>query len=595
MATGLRVKTLVVVLATALLAAAALPPDSPLADAAMRGDAATVRTLLARGVDVNAAQGDGMTALHWAAERGDAEVAQLLLGAGADVKAVTRIGSYTPLHLASKAASGAIVRMLVQAGADVRAVTSNSGATALHLAARGGDPEAVAALLEHGADVNALEPEWGQTPLMFAAAYNRAEVIEVLLGRGADPGVTTKVVSIAARVATEKKADERLKEVMKSFQKDGHKPTPAEVQEAIQAKREVQRTTTDVEPKAEEHYGPWAPSADSYEALVGEWGGLTALLHAARQGNIDAAMALLDGGAAIDQPSAGDHTTPLLMAAINGQYDLALRLIERGANPNLASVAGAAPLFATINAEWSPRSRYPQPREHEQQRSTYMDVMQALLDAGAQPNVQLEKHLWYMEYTFAQLDVDTWGATPFWRAAHALDIPAMRLLLKYGADPEIPTRTPEKPPGYGDRSARIDQSGLDPIPTGGPGVLPFHAAAGFGGTSAGRAANHQRNVPNGWLPAVKFFVEELGANVNARDFYGYSAVHHAAGRGNNELILYLVSQGADVSLIARTGQTTADMANGPETGLEPFPATIELLQRLGSRLNPRFCGIACPR
>ena len=114
--------------------------------------------------------------------------------------------------------------------------------------------------------------------------------------------------------------------------------------------------------------------------------GLTALLHAARQGHIGTVLALLEGGAEIDQVSASDGTSPLLMAAINAQFDLALELIARGADPNLASTLnGVTPLWAVVNAEWQPRTRFPQPQEHALQVATYLDVMRALLQAGADP------------------------------------------------------------------------------------------------------------------------------------------------------------------------------------------------------------------
>jgi len=164
---------------TAFLKAA--PSTTPVADAAMKGDRDAVRALLKQGGDVSAAQGDGMTALHWAAERGDAELAGMLVYAGANVGAVTRIGQYTPLHLAAKAGSAAVAQALIAAGANVGARTSNSGVTPLHLAASAGSVDVVNLLLEHHADANAKESEWGQTPLMFAASLNRPDVIRALL------------------------------------------------------------------------------------------------------------------------------------------------------------------------------------------------------------------------------------------------------------------------------------------------------------------------------------------------------------------------------------------------------------------------------
>jgi ankyrin repeat protein len=94
-------------------------------------------------------------------------------------------------------------------------------------------------------------------------------------------------------------------------------------------------------------------------------------------------------------------------------------------------------------------------------------------------------------------------------------------------------------------------------------------------------------VPDGWVPAVKFLVEELGADVNARDHNGYTPMHHAAARGDNDLIKYLLSKGADPKAVARSGQTTVDMANGPVQRIEPFPETIKLLESLGAVNNHR--------
>ena len=124
------------------------------------------------------------------------------------------------------------------------------------------------------------------------------------------------------------------------------------------------------------------------------------------------------------------------------------------------------------------------------------------------------------------------------------------------------------------------------MPVGGPGAYPIHAASGIG-YGEGFAANIHRVVPDGWMPAVRYLVEELGADVNMRDHNGYTPLHHAAARGDDEMIRYLVEKGADVKAVARTGQTTVDMANGPVERISPFPSTIVLLESLGAVNNHR--------
>ena len=164
---------------------------SPVADAAMARDTAAVRALLKQGADVNAAQGDGMTALHWAASHGDLELAQMLMHAGANLRATTRINAYTPLFLASREGQASVVDALLKAGAEFDP-RSSTGSTPLMLAAASGNVEAVQRLLDAGADVKAKENARGQTPLMFAAAYDRVGVVELLLKRGADLGARVR-------------------------------------------------------------------------------------------------------------------------------------------------------------------------------------------------------------------------------------------------------------------------------------------------------------------------------------------------------------------------------------------------------------------
>ncbi len=593
--------------------ALAAPSPSAVADAAMRGDRDGVRTLLKQGADVGASQGDGMTALHWAADRGDAELAEMLLYAGANVSAVTRIGQYTPLHLAVQSGNTAIVQALLKGGASVSSKTTNTGATPLHLAAAAGNADIVKVLLERGADANAKESEWGQTPLMFAAAQNRAAAIKALLAGGADASITTKTVDLALQAQLDRAAVTRQRKVLEMSVPAGAQPTASQVQGAMHSARELfasgQVPPVDKDDKNAVGSGGFV-DPEEINPPVSTKGGLTALLHAARQGHVDAARALLDGGAKINQVDSADATSPLLMAVINGQFDMAMFLIERGANPNLAANGnGATPLWAAVNTQWQPRTRFPQPQQMEQQQATYLDVMKALLKAGADPDARMKSHPWYLVYSGCGNRncglADTSGSTAFWRAAYATDLDAMKLLVSYGADPNIPTMAPPVPirrgganappagaggPVAPTAAANQEKFSAPPVPPGGPGALAIHAAAGVE-YGEGFAGNAHRHAPDAWLTVVKYLVEELGADVNARDNDGYTPLHHAAARGDNEMIQYLVSKGADVTAVARSGQTTADMANGPVQRVSPIPATVALLEKLGSK-NSHKC-VSC--
>jgi hypothetical protein len=341
-------------------------------------------------------------------------------------------------------------------------------------------------------------------------------------------------------------------------------------------------------PEDEEDATPPTPEEPplSYNDLVGKEGGFTAMHFAARDGRMEAALLLLEYGAEIDQPTAGDGTTPLLMATINGNFDLAMSLLELGADPNRVAEDGSAPLFTVLNRRWGPKAAYPQPSAFQQQHTDYLEIMTALLDAGAEVDHRTGRHIWYTSFNFDQLGVGFSGATPFWRAAYATDLDAMKLLADYGADPTLATRkVPSRRFGRGGNTE--DKSGLPVVPTGGPAVFPIHAASGVG-YGEGFAANSHSHAPDSWLPAVRYLVEVHGADVNARDLNGYSPVHHAAARGDNELIEYLVERGADVMMVSRRGETTVDMANGPRQRVNPFPSTIALLEALGA-INNHNC------
>ena len=439
------------------------------------------------------------------------------------------------LHLAARNGNAEAVSRLLEAGANPNRFTT-TGVTATHFAAQANSSLAIVALAQHEADVDARDTFSGRTPLMFAAARNAMEAVRALAEAGADPSLTTEVKDYEA--ISEADSDER-----------------------------GQRTR--IRQAAE------PPDEEEGDNQGGQNSGAQP---------------------ATDTPRAPAQAPP------NGNYDLAQQLLEAGADPNIVSDDGAGPLFAILNIEWSLRTWYPQPQMFRSQQISYLELMELLLQVGADPNQRTQTHIWYAAYNAGRMGVDFTGATPFWRAAYAADVNAMRLLKSYGADPNIWTaKLPSRRrvvdpdvPGNPDnnRPEPLDPSGLPLVPDGGPGVHPIHAASGVGfGTS--RVAQQHRSVPGGWLPAVRYLVEEIGVDPNLRDLDGYTPIHHAAARGDNETILYLVSQGADVTTVSRRGQTTADLANSPEQRAQPHPATIALLEKLGSENNHRCraCGL----
>jgi ankyrin repeat protein len=293
-------------------------------------------------------------------------------------------------------------------------------------------------------------------------------------------------------------------------------------------------------------------------------------MYAAREGHIEAVRALIAGGARLNEVSA-DHSTALLVATINGNFGVAEFLLAKGADVTIASLDGATPLFGVVNIQWAPKTDTPQPTL-KYEETHYLDLMKLVLESGADPNARTKKDLWY---TRNREGTSSAGITPFWRCASVGDIDCMRLLIAYGADPDI---------------ANTD------------GITPLLIAAG-----AGFHGNNELTTPTGRLATVKYLVEKLQADVNRTDTAegsarndtmntsrfagGFAALHHAAARGDNAMILYLVSRGASVHVSAGNGTTVVDMANGPRQRIQPYPDTVALLEMLGSK-NSHRC-ISC--
>lgn len=606
--------------------------------AAERGDVAMTMALLRAGAKpTGLTVNGGYTPLHVAARNGSAEVVKALLAAGADPKAITTTGA-TAMHLAAEAGNADVIKALVARKADVNAKETSWGQTPLMFAASADRPAAVKALIAAGADPKARtrtvslteelarsqaaakkrnEVLWGFLPEATRDSIKKAEAKKAAdalragvgaAGRGAFAGGGGAAGGGAAgggagRGAGRGGDSTRIAAAPDTTFKVPNLPdkffTPAQIAEAVLAGRKMY--TADKVGAATQEVPADTTNGFQFglEATVGTMGGLTALHHAVRQGNVASALALIDGGADINAPMLSDSTTPLLLAAVNGQYDMAMALVKKGANPKLASTAGLTPLYAVLNTYWHPKSRYPQPQDWQIQKASYLEVMDALIKAGADVNVPLKKNLWFFGYSncgnancgLEMLD----GTTPFWRAAYAVDLDAMKLLKAAGAIDTMPSRPPARRarPGAGAPGGPDSfNANADPAAQAAPvgvGTYPIHSAAGVG-YGNGFAGNAHRHAPDGWMPVMKYLVEELHHDVNKRDAGGYTPLHHAAARGDNEMILYLVSKGADPKAVARNGQTTVDMANGPVQRLRPFPETIQLLEKLGAKNNHKCVG-----
>jgi len=383
------------------LSADSLPPgsqDRRLAELAMKGDRDGVRSLLQQKVDVNAAQGDGMTALHWAAHTNDLEMARMLIAAGASVKSATRLEGLTPLALACTNGNAPMVEILLKAGADAN--SANGIWTALMMASSSGSVETVKLLLDHGADVNVKETSHSQTALMFASGHNRDGVIRILAARGADLDATSEVTHI--------------------------------VRGPVDANGE---------PLPISAAGAGGGPDRSINRVMG---GMTALHFAARDGQKEAVRALVEAGANVNMVSPGDKSTPLVIAITNGHYEVAKYLVDHNANPNLATIDGLAALYAAIDCQWKPVAWEPTPVV-DQEKVSYLELTKALLDHGADPNQKLTKKLWFRPVDHDGMWVRYSGTTPFWRAAQATDVDVMKLLVAHGADPKVASDQKDTP------------------------------------------------------------------------------------------------------------------------------------------------------
>lgn len=466
--------------------------------AAKNGDAAAVRALLARKADVNAAEADGTTALHWAVRDDSTDVVEVLLRAGANPNAANRYG-VTPLPLAATNGNAAMVEALLRAGANPKS-SMGAGETALMAAARAGSLESVKALLARGAEVNAVEQGLGQSALMFAAIENHPAVVQALVEAGADVNAASSVL-----VTPELK-------LPKNFVTDGARGSF---------------------PK----------------------GGMTPLHLAARQGSIDAVRALVKAGAKIDQAQP-EGITPLIMAIFNAHYDVAKELVEMGADPNLGDSSNRTPLYMAVDMhtlEWL----FSRPTPRPSGAMDSVDLVKYLLGKGVSRDPRLTKRPPAIGIGGSGHNASlTVGATPLMKAASTSDVELIQILLDAGANPHLTTEDHTTPlmmaAGLNWRdigSLGTDDESLQAIKLFMAKGLDVNAFNDDGQTAVHGAAQR------GSLPVLEFLMQQ-GAKTAMKNKRNRTPLDEAAGDEglNGER---RQARPAAVAMLSRLGSTSA--------------------------------------
>ncbi len=445
------------------------------------------------------------------------------------------------------------VRTLLQAGTDVNA-TQIDGTTALHWAAYHDDPETAALLVKAGANVNAAN-RYGVPPLAMACTNGNAAVVRLLLEAGADANATTKGGETMLMMAARSGNVDAVKALL--------------VRGARHDVRERRGQTALMWAAAEGH-------AAVVRALI-EAGaditltldsGFTPFFFAVREGHIDVVHAFLEAGVDVnatlqrrekgpDGPvvnatykPAGRGTSALLLAVQNGHYELAIALVDAGADPNDVRTGFSA--LHTISWVRKPDSSdVSDPATPAGSGNlTSLQFVREIVKRGATVNLRLNKGTPKFPSTSSRIESE--GAAPFLVAADRSDIPLMRTLLELGADPLLPNFS---------------------------NTTPLMAAAGLGTTEPLEEAGEEVEA----LEAVKMLLD-LGADVNAVDSNGDTAMHGAAYAAYPSVVKLLADRGADPQIWKernKAGVTPLFAAEGYIGRLpRPDKATVEAVTKL---------------
>ncbi len=379
----------------------------------------------------------------------------------------------TPLMEAAGVGHAAIIALLLRAGVDVES-SNFEGQTALMAVSRTGNVEAARLLLDAGADPNASEQWGGQTAIMWAAARRHPDMIRVLAEYGADP---------------EARSFDRVWE---------------------------RRTTAEPRPK-------------NYDT-----GGMTALLFAAREGCVDCISVLASLGVDLDLGNR-NGATPLLIALLNLRWDTAVALIDAGADTTQWDVFGRSPVYVAVDLDARLTSGHPDIPSFD--RTQPIEVLERLLQAGANPEVPLRQRQPYRNVTFDRgyTDGSGPGITPLYRAAEGgLNPAAAALLIRYGADPHM----------FNDTAAMI--VGLSARP----------------GTNHSRDRSRGAGSEDDALAMARALIE-AGVDIQQRDpATGRTALHVAVERGHSRVVEFLLQQGASATVASDGGETPLDLADG---------------------------------